>query len=274
VRRWATAAGVACVAAAVACVASAGTTTYSLTATKACLVKRGTQVQSPQTGAQAELPPAERQESLVGTLPVGTEPLFLYLAIGRSRAEALAIRTALKKTVVPNPSSGNSWAGEEANAAWIVVSIAGGSPGAAARKLVLSCLKLGSPPGPPRSYARSDVALCIQGHGRAFVVSTSEEKLLGLSIPPKLAPHLLLAFTSTSASTKDGLRLFVLFGKTHADALSLRSQLDRALGGGLHGSRAVWSGSKKNVAWSSQRLHGTTAAGIASTKRTLLSCLP
>jgi len=232
-------------------------------------VKKGTQVQSPQTGAQAELPPAERVESLVGTLPTGTEPLFLYLAIARTRAGAVAVRTALEKTIVPNPTSANSWSGAQANAAWIVVSIAGGSPGAEARKLVLSCLKLGNPPAPPRSYARGDVALCIQGHGRAAVVSASQ---LGLPIPPMLAPHLLIAFTSTSASTKNGLALFVLFGKTNAEAISLRSQLDRAIGHGLH--RAAWSGSKKNVAWSSQRLHGTTAAGIASTKRTLLSCLP
>jgi hypothetical protein len=262
---------VATVVLAFAATASATTTTYGLTATKACLVKNGTQVQSPQTGAQATLPPAQRLESVVDTLPVGSEPLFLYLAIARSPSEAVRVRNALKKTIVPNPTPGNSWSGEKANAAWIVVSIAGTSPGAAARKLVLACLTKGKPPGSPASYVKSDVSLCIQAKGRATAVSAAEEKLFGLRIPPKLAPHLLFAFTSTSASTKNGLALFVLFGKTTAEGLSLRSQLDRAIGFGPH---TVWTGSKKNVAWTSWRLHGTTAAGVASTKRTLLSCLP
>jgi hypothetical protein len=256
-----------------AATASAGTTTYSLTATKACLVKKGTQVQSPQTGAQASLPPSQRVESLVGTLPVGSEPLFLYLAIGRNRSEAVSVRNALKKTIVPNPTAGNSWSGEQANAAWIVVSIAGTSPGASARKLVLSCLTKGKPPTSPASYDKQEVALCIQAKGRAAVVTPAAAKLLGWRIPPKLAPHLLFAFTSTSAQTKDGLRLFALFGKTRTDAVSLRSELDRALGGAVLG-QALWTGSKKNVAWAASRIRGTTSAGIASGKRTLLSCLP
>jgi hypothetical protein len=273
VRGVATVAGVALLGLLAVCSASAGAATYNLSATKICLAKKGTQFQSPQTGAQATLPAAQRLESLVGTLPAGSEPLFLYMSIARSRREAIAIRSALKKTIVPNPTSGNSWSGAKENAAWIIVSITGASPGAVAHKLVLACLKQGKPPSAPASYDKQDVALCIQAKNRAVVVPTSSMPLL-VSIPSKLAPHLLFAFTGTTEATKDGLRLFLLFGKTHADALSLRSQLDKALGGSLHGQRAVWTGSKKNVAWSTQRLPGTTAAGIAATKQTLLSCLP
>ena len=68
-------------------------------------------------------------------------------------------------------------------------------------------------------------------------------------------------------------RVFALFGKSQADALALRAQLDKALGGKVLGP-AIWTGSKKNVAWAASRIGGTTPAGIASGKRTLLSCLP
>src|SRR5262245_63232292 len=105
--------------------ASAVPVTYSLTATKGCLAKKGAQFQSSSTGAQANLPPAQRSESAVGTLPVGNEPLFLYLAIARKPSESVAIRNALRKSIVPNPTAGNSWSGEKANAAWIVASLGG-----------------------------------------------------------------------------------------------------------------------------------------------------
>src|SRR5262249_15407577 len=105
-------------------------------------------------------------------------------------------------------------------------------------------------------------------------LASTSKILVGRPIPSRFVPHLLFGFTSTSASAKDGLRLFELSGKTHAHALTLRAQLDRALGGLVLGPRTIWAGSKKNVAWAAQRINGTTKAGIASGKRTLLSCLP
>jgi hypothetical protein len=118
----------------------------------------------------------------------------------------------------------------------------------------------------------------MQADGRASILSAKDvadtsKLLLGKRIPSRFVPHLLFGFTATSASAKDGLRLFALFGKSHADALALRAQLDKALGGVVLG-RAVWEGSKKNVAWAASKLPGTTRAGIASGKRTLFSCLP
>jgi hypothetical protein len=262
--------------------ASARPVTYSLAATKACLVKKGVQLQSGYTGNLATLTPAQRSESLIGTLPTGNAPTFLYLAIGRSSADALAPRGVLKTDILPNPTAANSWTGAKANAAWIVVSLGGSPPGPAAHTLLLSCLTEGAPPTgkPPQvaSYSRDQVALCMAANGRASVLSgkgiaATSKLLLGRTIPPRLVPHLLLAFTSTSAQAKDGLRLFVLFGKTRAEALALRSQLDVALGRKLLAS-SVWNDSRKNVAWAAQRISGTTKAGIASGKRTLLSCLP
>ena len=270
--------GVALVGVAGAYSASAAPFTYNLAATKACLSKKGAQFQSASTGAQAKLRPAQRSESAVGTLPAGNEPLFLYLAIARKPADAVAIRNALKKSIVPNPTAANSWSGEKANAAWTVVSLGGAPPPAAAHKLLLSCLTKGRPSGTPATYDKDEVALCMQAEGRAAILSAKDvastsNLLLGRTIPSRFVPHLLFGFTSTSASAKDGLRLFALFGKTHADALSLRTRLDRALGGLVLGPRTIWAGSKKNVAWAAQRINGTTRAGIASGKQTLLSCL-
>ena len=145
------------------------------------------------------------------------------------------------------------------------------------KTLILACLTKGAPPSGKAPvvlrYVKNDIALCMQKDGRAAVPSAQEMVQFGWAIPSRFVPHLLFAFTSTSASTKDGLRLFVLFGKSHGDAISLRSQLDKALGGQVLGP-AIWTGSRKNVAWAASRIGGTTPAGIASGRRTLLSCLP
>lgn len=278
-KRLAAAVGVSTLALLAGHVALAGGVTYAVAGTKACLARKGTQFESPNTGVLADMTPRQRAESLVGVLPGGNAPTFLYLAIGHDRTDALAVRGVLKKSIAfPQ----NAWSDVKANAAWIVVSIVGEAPSSRIRTLVLSCLTKGAPPSgraPVVShYVESDVALCMQKNGRAAILSatdiaTTAKLLLGRAIPARFVPHLLFGFTSTTAQTKDGLRVFALFGKSHSDALLLRAQLDKALGGKVLGP-AIWTGSKKNVAWAASKIRGTTPAGIASGKQTLLSCLP
>jgi hypothetical protein len=262
--------------------ATATSTEYSLTKTRACLVKKGVQLQSAYTGSLAGLTAAQKSESLIGTLPVGSEPCMLYLAIAHGRATALALRAVLEKGIVPNPTAQNSWKAGSSNAAWIVVSLGGTPPGAAARTLVSSCLTKGAPPtGKPVSparYSRDRVALCLGAGNKASVLSAEDIASVGPllvgKIPSRFVPHLIFAYTSTSSNAKDGFGVVMLFGSSHASAMSLRAQLNAALGGKLLGPTALWMGSKKNVAWSAFRIHGTTAQGIASGKRLVLGCLP
>ncbi len=262
--------------------APATSASYGVTVTKACLVRKGVQLQSAYTGSLAKLTAAQKSESLVGTLPVGSEPNMLYLAIGHDSAAATSLRAVMKKGIVPDPTAQNSWSGRQANAAWIVVSLGGTPPPASAHALVLSCLTKGAPPtGKPASparYTRDQVALCLGATNQASVLSAKDIASLGPlvlgKIPSRFVSHLIFAYTATSSNAKDGFGLLMLFGSSHANALSLRSQLSSALGGKLLGSSALWVGAKKNVAWSSFRIHGTTAQGIASGKRLVLGCLP
>ncbi|HEX3454215.1 MAG TPA: hypothetical protein VHS03_06290 [Gaiellaceae bacterium] len=268
---------------AVARSAPAAPTTYGVAGTKACLAKKGVQLQSGSTGSLGGLTAAQKSESLIGTLPVGSAPNILYLAIGHDAPGAVALRAVLKKGIVPNPTAGNSWSGQKSNAAWIVVSLGGAPPPAAAHTLVLSCLTRGTTPptGKPTSparYSRDQVALCLGATNKASVLSAQDIASVGSlvlgKIPPRFVPHLIFAYTSTQPNTKDGFGILMLFGSSHADALALRAQLNSALGGKLLGPSALWLDSKKNVAWASFRIHGTTTQGIASGKRLVLGCLP
>jgi hypothetical protein len=262
--------------------APAASADYSMTGTKACLVRKGVLLQSAYTGSLARLTAAQKSQSLIGTLPVGSEPSMLYLAVAHDRTAALALRAVLEKGIVPNPTAQNSWKADKSNAAWIVVSLGGTPPGAAARKLVASCLTKGAAPTgkpvSPSSYSRSQVALCLGAGNKASVMSAKDIASVGPllvgTIPSRFVPHLIFAYTATTPDAKDGFGILMLFGSSHGNALGLRSQLNAALGGKLLGSSALWTGSKKNVAWSAFRIHGTTAQGIAAGKRLVLGCLP
>jgi hypothetical protein len=263
-------------------VARSAPAAYGVAGTKACLAGKGVQFQSASTGSLAGLTAAQKSESLIGTLPVGSSPNMLYLAIGHDAAGAVALRAVLKKGIVPNPTAGNSWSGQKSNAAWIVVSLGGAPPPAAAHALVLSCLTRGTPPTgkatSPARYSGDQVALCLGATNKAGVLSAKDIASVGSlilgKIPSRFVPHLIFAYTSTHPNTKDGFGILMLFGSSHAGALALRAQLNSALGGKLLGPSALWLDSKKNVAWASFRTHGTTAQGIASGKRLVLGCLP
>ena len=261
---------------------SARPASYGVDATRSCLVKRGAELQTPAVGGAVDrLSPGQRAETLVGTLPAGNVPAFLYLVVGRNAADALALRKVLARSAVPNPTAANSWSGVKQNAAWVVVSVTGSAPSSAVHAVVLACLTSGAPPTgaappPPTHYARGTVSQCLETGGHATVVTGAElkvtaKRIFGAAIPADLAPNVLLAYTSTGSSLADGLGLFLVFGKTPAQAIQLRQQLEGALG--LRAGATSWSDARKNLAWYAFHVRGTTAAGVTAGKKTLLGCL-
>ena len=254
--------------------------TFGVAQTKACLMRRGASFQAP--GTANGLTAAQQSETLVGTLPAGGAPAFLYLAIGRDAADAIAIRSRLLKQIVPVPSAANSRSASEANAAWVIVSLAGARPPAALESLVASCLVTGAAPTgvapSPARYVPATISLCLQANGRATAIPASDLRstrvsgaLFGRSVPAAILPRLLVVYTSTTPATTDGIGLLILFGRSRADALRLRSRLLSSLHLAAHAG--TWLGAKRNVAWYGFHSRHTTAAGAAEGRQTLLSCL-
>jgi len=169
-------------------------------------------------------------------------PAFVYLVVGRNAGDALALRKVLARSAVPNPTAANSWS----------------SP-------------TGADPPPPTHYVRGTVSHCLEAGGHATVVADAElkvtvKRIFGAAVPADVAPNVLLAYTSTSPRLADGLGLFLVFGKTPAQAIQLCQQLEAALG--LRAGATSWSDARKNLAWYAFQVRGTTAAGMTAGKNT------
>lgn len=270
--------GAALVAAVAAESVNARSTSFGLAATKTCLTRKGLTPTSNPSYPPA-MTRAQESETVLGTLPAGASPAFLFLVIGRNANDAAAIRTKLRSTMIPPPTSANSWSSARDNAAWTLVMLSGSTPPASVRSVLTSCLTTGTPPtgkapALAAKYTRSGLTLCLEQHGAAVSVGTLlqglSRKLFGYSISSKLLPYAMLVETSTSPNTVDGLGIFVLVGSSGPNAIRLRTTLEHEMH--LSSSNAVWRGSRKNVAWTASRHNGTTAAGIASGKKLLLGC--
>ena len=82
------------------------------------------QLQSASTGSLAKLTRVQRSESLIGNLPAGNAPSFLYLTIAPTGSAALALRASEERHRA-QPDRRQLVVRAKANAAWIVVSLAG-----------------------------------------------------------------------------------------------------------------------------------------------------
>jgi hypothetical protein len=256
--------------------ASANPTTYSLTASKSCLTKKGATFEPTTPGApRYGLTTAQDSETLVSTLPNGSTPAFLYLAIAPTGAQAQAILNVVRKSMTPNPTSSNSWSGTQGNAAWTVLTLST-KPSASVHALVLSCLIPGAAPTgaapSPQAYSMTDVSTCLAARGEGTmpgsVLAKASAYTFGHPLPASLVPHVLFAVTATTPNGADGLGVLLLFG---ANATALRTQLEQALHLATPG---LWEGAKKNAAWYAYGLPHATAKGIAAGKAAVLACLP
>lgn len=119
------------------------------------------------------------------------------------------------------------------------------------------------------------VGSCLAALSNGAVVRPTDLKhyvplvFAGKSVPARVLPHTLLVYTATDSSSRDGIGIFVLFGRHGSDAAAMRSALERALGIRHISARGL----KKNAAWVAFQLKPTTAAGRRAGLKALATCL-
>ena len=79
----------------------------------------------------------------------------------------------------------------------------------------------------------------------------------------------LLVYAATNPNRRDGIGIFVVFGRTGHEAIIMRSALNHALGLAPTATRGL----KKNAAWVAFRLKPTTEAGRKARLQVLATCL-
>ncbi len=258
-----------------ASIGSAHPSAYGVPQTSACLHKHGATFNAITPGVvHSGLTAAQQAEIRSGTLPGSGAPVFFFLAVGRNAKEAAAVLKVLR----PDFPIGTRWSSAQENAAWTLISITG----PVERKVkatFLSCLRTGAPPTgvapSPAKYTTAAVGSCLAALSNGAVVRPADLKhyvplvFRGRSVPPAVLPHTLLVYTATNPSSRDGIGIFLVFGRTGHEAIVMRSALDQALGL----ARTATRGLKKNAAWTAFRLEPTTEAGRKAGLQALATCL-
>jgi hypothetical protein len=260
---------------AAASIGSAGSTAFGVPQTRACLQRQGATFNAITPGvAHSGLTAAQQAEVLSGTLPAGGSPVFFFLVVGRNASDAAAVLKVLRSDF----PIGTRWSSAKGNAAWALTSITG-PVGSKIKSTFLSCLRVGAPPTgvapSPSSYTMAAVGSCLAALSNGAVVRPADLKhyvplvFAGMSVPASVLPHTLLVYTATNPSSRDGVGIFIVFGRHGSDAAVMRGALERALG--IH--RVTSRGLKKNAAWVAFRLKPTTSAGRKAGLNALSTCL-
>jgi hypothetical protein len=259
----------------VASSSSAHSSAYGVAPTRACLHKQGATFNAITPGVvHSGLTAAQQAELSTGTLPGSGAPVFFFLVVGRDGKDAAAVLKVLR----PDFPIGTRWSGTKQNAAWALISITGPVP-EKVKTTFLSCLRVGAPPTgvapSPATYTTAAVGACLAALSNGAVVRPADLKhyvplvFAGKSVPPRVLPHTLLVYTATNPSSRDGIGIFLVFGRNGSEAIGLRGALEHA----IHLGRTATRGRKKNAAWVAFRLKPTTDAGRTAGLKALATCL-
>jgi hypothetical protein len=239
---------------------------FAIAPTRSCLVKKGAVFGSAADPAIAALPAAQRRQVLAGLLPPGTATLVLV--VGKSNADAVALRNKIAAHMEFKPTDTNSRSGQNGNAAWFIES-SGGRPPLALMTTVRGCLKAGASPTLPL-LTRAAVSDCVGAHS-GDVVDARTRHVLFPTIPASLSPYLLTTIVpGDDSGSSQGIVGFVLFGHTLQQSVTLRDRLVAALAGHPKGTT---TGQGRGAAWLTVPTGRASTKQVTTARRIFADCL-